>query len=105
MFRAQTSPAAPANKGSAISTIISLIGTALGVGAAILATPTVFRWTQEPLHLYLSETWTSDVATFLTYVMACVEACVIYGMTKLLFMLLTTLATAAVAARRFPGVS
>lgn len=103
MFRAQTQSSAPGNKGSAITKIISGIGTALGVGAAILGTPPVFRWTEKPLLTYLSETWESSVATFLTYVMACVEAFVIYGIAKLLFMLLTTLGMAAVAARRFPG--
>ncbi len=92
-----------AGKGSAIYQGISAIGTALGIGAAILVTPIVFGWTKEPLYSYLSETWRADVSLLLTWAFAAVEAFTIYGSTKLLFTLLTVWSTAALAARRFPG--
>jgi hypothetical protein len=64
----------------------------------------VFGWTKAPLMSYLLETWSENIATFLTYSFAGVEAYLIYGTTKLLFTSLVIWSFAALAARRFPGV-
>jgi hypothetical protein len=103
MFRSSAPTMESAGKGSAITKGISAIGTALGIGAAILLTPILFEWTRQPLLNHLLETWNAGLANLLTWVMGGVEAFIIYGGTKLFFTLLTIWTTAALAARRFPG--
>lgn len=89
-------------KQSAFYKVVSALGTALGIGVAILATPPLFNATRGPLLSYLAETWGDDLANLLTWVFAGVEAFIIYALVKLLFTSAITFGMAALAARRFP---
>lgn len=103
MFNQTQRPADGMGKQSAFYKGVSALGTAIGIGAAILATPPIFNATRGPLLSYLTETWGGKAAEFLTYVMGAVEAYVIYAVVKLLLASAMTFGTAALAARRFPG--
>lgn len=91
-----------APRGSAISQGLSLLGTASGIGVAILLTPLLFGLTKQPLFSYLSESWGPALASMLTWVMGGVEGVVIYVVTKLLISIAATSAIVALAARRIP---
>lgn len=101
MFANPNNPAQA--KTSAVYKIISSLGTALGIGAAILATPVAFGRTKQPLFEYLLQTWSESIAQLLTYIFAGVEAFLIYGSTKLIFTSLVAGAMTAFAARRLGG--
>jgi hypothetical protein len=90
-------------KGSVFYRGVSALGTAVGIGIAILSTPPVFAWTRGPLLAYLRGTWNATLASMLTWVFGGVEAFVVYAGTKLLFTSFVIWAMAALAARRFPG--
>lgn len=90
-------------KGSVFYRGVSALGTALGIGIAILSTPPVFGWTRGPLLSYLQGTWSGTLANLLTWVFGAVEAFVIYAGVKLLFTSFVIWAMAALAARRFPA--
>lgn len=92
-----------AGKGSVFYRGISALGTALGIGVAILATPPVFDLTRTPLFAYLSKTWGFDLADALTWTFGGVEAFIIYAGVKLLFTSTIIWGMAALTARRFPA--
>ena len=103
MFQQSARPADGMGKQSAFYKGVSALGTAIGIGAAILATPPVFEWTRAPLYSYLTKTWGDYLANVLTWTFAGVEAFVIYAAVKLLFTSFVIGGMAALAARRFPA--
>lgn len=94
-------PQGAASKGSAFHRAAGALGTAIGIGAAILLTPLVFRRTRGPLHTYLTDAWGADFSDALTWTFGGVEAFVIYAGTRLLFVSAVVWIFAALAARRF----
>lgn len=64
---------------------VSSLGKAIALGAALLATPAVFDVTKPFLFPYFSKTWGRDVAEILVWVMAGVEAYVIYAAVSFVF--------------------
>lgn len=103
MFNSPQRPVDGAGKGSVFYRGVSALGTAIGIGISILATPPVFEWTRGPLFSYLEKTWGDDLSTVLTWTFAGVEAFVIYAFVKLLFTSAVIWGMAALAARRFPA--
>jgi hypothetical protein len=99
----QQSPQSSAGKGGVFNSAVSLLGTAAGIGVAILITPPIFGATRGPLFGYLTETWGHGIATALTWTMGGVEAVIVYVLVKLLVVLGGTFAAAALAAFGFPG--
>lgn len=100
MFQ-QTPQADGAGKGSVFYRGISALGTAIGIGVAILGTPPIFERTRLPIFFYLVKTWGRGVSIFLTYTFGFVEAVILYQTVKLLFTSLVIYAFAQLAARRF----
>jgi hypothetical protein len=101
MFQ-QTSQSDGAGKGSTINTGVSGLGTAIGIGASILAIGPVFEHTRLAVFLYLFKTFGRGLSIFLTYAFGAVEAVIIYYIVKLLFTSFAIWSFAALAARRFP---
>lgn len=102
MFQQTQRPADGAGKGSVFYRGVSALGTAIGIGAAILATPPLFNAWRDDLYVYLARTWGADPAFFLTWAFGCVEAFILYATVKLLFTSFVIWGMAALAARRFP---
>ena len=82
---------------------INLLGSALGVGAAILFTAPAFNAFRIPLLSYLTQSWGPNIGGWLTLAMAAAVAIVIFVVAKLVIVLSVTFGAAALAARRFPG--
>jgi hypothetical protein len=91
-----------AGKGSVFYRGVSGLGTAIGIGVSILATPPIFDRTRGPLFAYLTKTWGDNLSNLLTWTMGGVEGFILYASVKLIFTSLVIFAFAALAARRFP---
>lgn len=102
MFQQSPRPVDGTGKGSVFYRGVSALGSALGIGVAILGTPPIFDRTRGPLFSYLAETWGNDLANVLTWIFGGVEAFIIYAGVKLLFTSLVIWGMAALAAKRFP---
>lgn len=102
MFKSGTGVSESSGKGSAVSHALSLLGTAGGIGIAILLTPLLFGITKEPLLSYLGKAWGSDLAMLLTYTMGLIEGIVVYVASKLCIVGGATWALVSLAARRAP---
>lgn len=97
----QQSPRTNDANGSALYRGVSSLGTVIGIGTAILATPLVFRHTRGPILSYLSESWGEGFGELLTWTFCGVEAFAIYFTVKLLFTSCVIWCLAAFAARSF----
>lgn len=100
MFQKNPGPAGNAPKQSPFQAAVSGLGTALGIGVAILATPAVFEQTRPALLNYLTDAWGAKLGSFLTWTFGAVEAFILYAFVKLLILGLIVGTTAALAARR-----
>ncbi|WP_167670764.1 hypothetical protein [Allopusillimonas ginsengisoli] len=58
---------------------ISMLGNAIALGAALIGTPIVFDATQQIAFFYLAKTWGLSTAEILIWVLAAIEAYVIYA--------------------------
>ena len=88
---------------SGVYKIIRGLGKAIAVGASILGTPAVFTATKGTIFSYLAKNWGRDFAEILTWIMAGVEAYIIYAATPLAFTAVVVWALASYAAGRFGG--
>lgn len=100
MFQPAPSSGA-ASKGSAFHRAAGALGTALGIAAAILLTPLIYRRTRPSLHAYLTDAYGADFSEWLTLAFGGVEGFCIYAATRLLFVSAVVWIFAALAARRF----
>lgn len=88
------------NKCGGISRTVHALGTVIGIGAAILVTPLVFRHTRERLLAYLMDAWGERAGELLTWAFCGVEALTIYFLLKLAFTGCAVWCLAAFAAKR-----
>lgn len=86
--------------GGGISRTVQALGTVIGIGAAILVTPLVFRLTREWLLAYLTNAWDERAGELLTWAFCGVEAFTIYFLVKLAFTASVIWCLSAFAARR-----
>lgn len=96
----QQSSGAGGNKGSGLSRTVEMLGTVIGVGVAILATPVAWRHTRGPLSEYLYSAWGERAGELLSWAFCCVEAAATFLFVKLLFSASAIWAMTAFAARR-----
>jgi hypothetical protein len=89
-------------KGSPISQGLSLLGSAGGIGVAILLTPLLHELIKHPLSQYLAKHWGPEMASVLSLVMFGIEGVITYVLTKLTIVSVLTAAIITLAARRIP---
>lgn len=80
---------------------VASLGNALALGAALLATPLAFDATKPFLSPYFRKTWGRDMADILLWVVAGVEAYMIYAAVSFLVTAIIVWVMTALATRRF----
>lgn len=79
----------PGDGDNSIAKTLAHMGTALGLGMAIMVTPMIFRATRDHLLHYFSEIWPGQLSGLLVWAMGGVEAFLLFATTKVVCMLLT----------------
>lgn len=87
-------------KSSGMSRTVQALGTVIGVGVAILATPFAFRYARGPLLTYLTDAWGESIGGPLTLACGGLLGCMFYLTVKLVFISTVTWCAASFASRR-----